>query len=88
MTMKNTAFWFGTLYTSEKYRRFEGTNGLHFLSPRVNQSSNQQEANNVMGFLNGCLTYSFTPMMEAIRSTETSVNVRITGRHPQSIFFL
>jgi hypothetical protein len=71
--MNNAALWDVTPCGSCKGRRFEGTYSLHH---RVTRMS---ELRNLAVTSNRCMLPG-TPMMEAIRSSETSVFTRATRR--------
>jgi hypothetical protein len=60
------------------YRHFEGKYCLHIQDREVSQGSNQQQANTSKSenyFMLLALAYSLTLKMEAIRSSETSLNL-------------
>jgi hypothetical protein len=83
--MNSFVFWDITPCSLLKARwYFGGTFTLHLQGRRINQSRNRHESrltNRVSSIIVTCLTYSLTLKMEAIYSSETSVDCQQATRH-------
>jgi hypothetical protein len=79
--MKSTIFWDITPCSPSNVNRLSGgAYRLHFQGWRISRARNQRESKWQAEFFASCSAYSSTLKMEAICSTETSIDIRRTTR--------